>query len=122
MKSVIISIILLALIQSDSAQPTSAMSTERTHPGCSIFWFLKDCPLGEIFGVDPFNMYPWEKFCRQYSAFKGIKECQPFEKKEDEKEITAKESTPKNVKQTKMDHKELKEETTLPSLDTSVSK
>ncbi|TRY76493.1 hypothetical protein TCAL_00075 [Tigriopus californicus] len=90
------------------------MSKKRTHPGCSIFWFLKDCPLGEIFGVDPFKMYPWEKFCTQYTGFKGIKQCRPFEKTEtkvEEKEVPGKKSATAKVKPAKVNNKQPKEST-----------
>lgn len=45
-----------------------------THPGCFHFWFLKDCPLGEVFGVDPFKNYPWRALC-QYEGLQHMPQC-----------------------------------------------
>ena len=49
------------------------------HPGCTVWWFIHGCPLARVFGVDPFHLYPWEKFCRKYpAAFGDIPECDKF--------------------------------------------
>ena len=45
------------------------------HPGCMVWWFLPDCPLGKIFGADPLGIYPWEKFCKRYTAFDKTEFC-----------------------------------------------
>ena len=54
------------------------ISTERAlkkHPGCIIWWFLPGCVLGDRIAVDPFGIYPWEKFCRRYSDLQKHKNC-----------------------------------------------
>ena len=38
-------------------------------------WFLPGCPLASFFGPDPFNFYPWDKFCVNYTAFDDTKFC-----------------------------------------------
>ena len=54
------------------------ISTERAlkkHPGCIIWWFLPGCVLGDRIAVDPFGIYPWEKFCRKYSDLQKHENC-----------------------------------------------
>ena len=48
--------------------------------GCLIWWFAPKCPLAEIFGADPFRIYPWGKFCKIYSDFEGTDVCKTEEK------------------------------------------
>jgi hypothetical protein len=47
----------------------ATIEKKQHHPGCLIWWFLPDCPLGIMFGGDPFGIYPWAKFCKRYTAF-----------------------------------------------------
>ena len=56
---------------------------KKTHPGCAIWWFFPGCPLAKLFGPDPFNIYPWKKFCKKYSSI----ETSAFCDKEKEKEV-----------------------------------
>uniref|UniRef100_A0A0K2SZW3 BPTI/Kunitz inhibitor domain-containing protein n=1 Tax=Lepeophtheirus salmonis TaxID=72036 RepID=A0A0K2SZW3_LEPSM len=46
------------------------------HPGCMVWWFVPGCPLEKIFGTDPFGIYPWKKFCIEYSDFESIPKCE----------------------------------------------
>ena len=60
-------------------KPCKDVSTERAlkkHPGCIIWWFLPGCVLGDRIAVDPFGIYPWEKFCRKYSDLQKHKNCE----------------------------------------------
>ena len=41
-------------------------------------WFLPGCPLASLFGPDPLNFYPWDKFCVNYTAFDDTKFCKKF--------------------------------------------
>ena len=50
----------------------------KKHPGCIIWWFLPGCFLGDRFGVDPFGIYPWKKFCRRYSDLQKHEKCKLF--------------------------------------------
>lgn len=61
---------------------------KKNHPGCLVWWFAPGCPLANVFGADPFHIYPWEKFCVKYSDFKDTKFCENVEVQEelDEKE------------------------------------
>ena len=43
------------------------------HPGCTHFWFLPGCPLGDIM-VDPARNYPWETLC-QYEKLRHVPQC-----------------------------------------------
>ena len=56
----------------------SATKAPKKHPGCIIWWFLPGCFLGDRFGVDPFGIYPWKKFCRRYSDLKKHEKCELF--------------------------------------------
>ena len=69
---------------STEAKPRA--SKKKQHPGCMVWWFLKDCPLGDTFGVDPFKIYPWHKFCVKYTAFDDLPQCKKYQKKADDKE------------------------------------
>ena len=60
-------------------KPCKDTSTERAlkkHPGCIIWWFLPGCVLGDRIAVDPFGIYPWEKFCRKYSDLQKHENCE----------------------------------------------
>ena len=59
----------------------------KKHPGCLIWWFLPGCILGDRIGVDPFGIYPWEKFCRKYSDLQTHKKCEDILKEQTEKDI-----------------------------------
>ena len=48
----------------------------------AIWWFFPGCHLAKLFGADPFNIYPWEKFCKRYSSIETHKLCQDFKIKE----------------------------------------
>ena len=48
---------------------------KKKHPGCAIWWFFPGCPLAKIFGPDPFNIYPWKKFCKKYSSIETSDFC-----------------------------------------------
>ena len=56
----------------------SATKAPKKHPGCIIWWFLPGCFLGDRFGVDPFGIYPWKKFCRRYSDLQKHETCKHF--------------------------------------------
>ena len=61
------------------AQPFRQLRADQPeHPGCFIWWFLPGCFFGDTFGVDPFGIYPWEKFCAKYSSLSELEECRPF--------------------------------------------
>ena len=55
-----------------------ATKAPKKHPGCVIWWFLPGCFLGDRFGVDPFGIYPWKKFCRRYSDLQKHEKCKLF--------------------------------------------
>ena len=62
-----------------SDRPCKDIATERAlkkHPGCIIWWFLPGCVLGDRIAVDPFGIYPWEKFCRKYSDLQKHENCE----------------------------------------------
>ena len=50
----------------------------------SLRWFLPGCPLAKLFGPDPFNIYPWDKFCGRYTDFDDSPFC-----KEKARDITS---------------------------------
>ena len=64
----------------------TATSTAKSHPGCAVWWFLNDCPLGNLFGVDPFGIYPWKKFCKKYSGLRNTSQCKKLKIKETNKD------------------------------------
>ena len=47
--------------------------------GCLVWWFAPNCPLARMFGVDPFRIYPWDKFCKVYSDFEDAEVCKAVE-------------------------------------------
>ncbi len=51
---------------------------KKDHPGCLVLWFLKDCPLAKVLGVDPFGLYNWKSLCQKYSAFREMKRCEKY--------------------------------------------
>ena len=76
----------------------------RKHPGCLIWWFLPGCILGDRIAVDPFGIYPWEKFCRKYSDLQKHQKCEDITNQiVDDKEIDDLEEINKNL-----DNKETK--------------
>lgn len=86
---VVTAIVLAGLDDGVRARSTAAKKSRARpeHPGCLIWWFLEGCPLGRIFGVDPFGIYPWRKFCRRYPAFTELDQCKKYLKQEhDERE------------------------------------
>ena len=50
----------------------------KEHPGCFVWWFAPDCFMAKWFGVDPFRIYPWEKFCKKYSSFENMDVCKKY--------------------------------------------
>lgn len=68
----------------DGGSSVEARKTKKSHPGCYIYWFLDGCPLGSMFGSDPFKIYPWKKFCRKYSGLEETKQCKEIRKKQEE--------------------------------------
>jgi len=54
-------IVFIALLALAVATSAGQKKGKKDHPGCYIFWFLKDCPLSKLAGVDPFGIYPWKK-------------------------------------------------------------
>ena len=70
---------LLILILLVAAFANRDVEAKKKHPGCLIWWFLPGCPLGKIFGTDPFGIYPWDKFCSQYEAFDDTEFCKDKE-------------------------------------------
>merc|ERR1712130_882866 len=86
-----IHIILSFLFTSVSAIPTWEGRAETLdHPGCAILWFLPDCPLTRVMGVDPFNIYPWDKLCREYSALAKHQVCKEQGEKKEVKKVEEK--------------------------------
>jgi len=79
-KAVILVPLLMVLFASSYASPIQAR--KKDHPGCAIWWFFPGCPLAKLFGADPFNIYPWEKFCKRYSSIETHEVCQDFKIKE----------------------------------------
>jgi hypothetical protein len=43
-----------------------------------VWWFAPKCPLANVFGVDPFKIYPWDKLCKIYSDFETEEVCKPY--------------------------------------------
>lgn len=68
-------LLLLLAINLAVVDPRTIQSRKKEHPGCLVWWFLPDCPLGRIFGGDPFGIYPWKKFCKEYTAFENTEFC-----------------------------------------------
>ena len=63
------------------AQLVASATLERKkkeHPGCFVWWFAPDCFMAKWFGVDPFGIYPWEKFCKKYSSFENKEVCKKY--------------------------------------------
>ena len=63
------------------AQLATSATLERKkkeHPGCFVWWFAPDCFMAKWFGVDPFGIYPWEKFCKKYSSFENKEVCKKY--------------------------------------------
>lgn len=81
----------IAISEALAATSLRTLSTKE-HPGCLVWWFLPDCPLGKIFGADPFGIYPWEKFCERYTAFDETEFCKKTVKAEAAEEMEPKES------------------------------
>ena len=44
------------------------------HPGCLKYFFLPDCPLAAVFGLDPLKHYPWNELC-QYRSLSSRFPC-----------------------------------------------
>ena len=82
-----INIILLLLfsMSMSNAIPINGRCGPKNHPGCLILWFLPGCPLAEISGVDPFEMYPWEELCRDYGDLAKHEVCEDYVEKTEEK-------------------------------------
>lgn len=55
-----------------------ASKPDPKHPGCWVWWFAPHCPLAKMFGVDPFHIYPWKKFCKIYSDFSNAEVCEKY--------------------------------------------
>ena len=74
---------------------TLPVEAEESHPGCAILWFLPDCPLSHFLGVDPFNIYPWDKLCKDYSgpSMKNYCKSRDTEDEDENNERNAKKSS-----------------------------
>jgi hypothetical protein len=72
MKSIVKIFLLIGIVGLTASNP------ELKHPGCWVWWFVPDCPLANLFGVDPFHIYPWKKFCKIYSDFANTKVCEKY--------------------------------------------
>lgn len=84
-----IAILLALLVTLTSGKPSKEEAKtikKREHPGCFIWWFLPGCYLGERVGVDPFNIYPWEKFCAKYTKLADHKKCEMYREVEEVQE------------------------------------
>ena len=79
MRSIICILSLMFTIASSLPAPSSLPS----HPGCTLLWFLPDCPLARVVGVDPFDIYQWEDLCEKYEAFALNEKCLEKNQKDD---------------------------------------
>ncbi len=39
-----------------SVEASPGRNSDPAHPGCSVWWFVPGCPLGNLFGTDPFRL------------------------------------------------------------------